>query len=106
MYYFGPFCLCEVVCGRGVLSELCRVGRIFGGLGMQGQPNRSSVRNIIAVSFTVKVTGQRKDVFEGGFNFSGSKARKKFDSTASVRRDVRSTQLGSNWGVISEREIN
>ena len=42
-------CICEVVCVGGGLSELHREGRMFGGLGLQDQPDVSSVRNIVKV---------------------------------------------------------
>ena len=54
------------------------------GLGLQGQPDGSSVRNIFEGSFTEEVEGSGKDFLEGGSNFSASEARKNFDSTASV----------------------
>ena len=50
---------------------------------MQGQPDGSSVRNILEVSLTEEVTGAREDVFEVVFNSVASEERKKLDSTAS-----------------------
>ena len=47
--YFGPFCLFEVVCGRGCLSGLRRGVIIFGGLGLQVQTDVYSVSNILKV---------------------------------------------------------
>ena len=76
MWYFGTFLLCEVVCGRGVLSGLHTGGRTFGGLGLQGQPDRSSERNIFDDSYTEEGTVAGEDIFEGGFNFSASEPRK------------------------------
>ena len=72
-----------MVCGRGGLSGLHRGGRKFGGLGMQGQPDESSVRNIFEGSFTEDGTGSGKDIFEVGLMFAYSDARKKFDGTDS-----------------------
>ena len=56
----------------------------FCGLGLQGQPDGSPVRNIFEGSFTEEVTGSGKAFLEGGSNFSASEARKNFDSIASV----------------------
>ena len=39
--------------------------------------------NIFEGSFNEEETGAGKDIFEGGFKFSASEARNKFDSTAS-----------------------
>ena len=41
------------------------------------------MRNILEVSFTEDGTGAGKAIFEGGFKFEASEARKKFNSTAS-----------------------
>ena len=73
----------EVVCGLGGLSGLRRGDGTFGRLGLQGQPDGSSVGNIFEGSFTGEGTGSGKAIFEGGFKFAASEARKKFDSTAS-----------------------
>ena len=61
---------------------------MFGGLGLQGQPYGSSVRNISEGSFTEEGTVPGKDIFEGGFNFAVSEVRNKFYGTASsVQRE-------------------
>ena len=39
-----------MVCGQGDLYGLCRGGRTFGGLGIRGQSDGSSVRNILKVN--------------------------------------------------------
>ena len=75
-----------MVCGRGGLSGLRRGGITVGGLGMQGQPDGSSVRNNCEGLFTEEVTRVGKAVFEGGFKFAASEARKKFDITDSAYR--------------------
>ena len=62
-WWFGPFCLCEVVCGRGGLSGICRGGRTFGGLGLQGHPDGSSVSNIFEGSFTEEGAVSGKAIF-------------------------------------------
>ena len=73
-----------MVCGRGGISELHRGGKIFGGLGLQGKTDGSSVINICKGSFTEDGTGSGKSIFEGGFKFSASEARRKFDSIDSA----------------------
>ena len=73
-----------MVCGQEGLSGLRRGGRIFGGLGLEGWPDGSSVRNIFEGSLTECVTGARNYIFDVGFKFSASEARKFFDSTASA----------------------
>ena len=73
-----------MVCGQGGLSGIRIGGRTFGGLGLQGQPDGYSVRNIFADSFTEEVTGVGKDIFEGGFKFADSEARHNFDSADSA----------------------
>ena len=61
---------------------------MFVGLGLQGQLGGYSVRNIFEDSFTEEVMVTIKAVFEGGFTFVASEARKKLDRTASaVQRD-------------------
>ena len=60
--------------------------RTFYELGLQGQPDESSVRNIFEGSFTEYGMGLGKSIFEGGFKFSASETNKKFDSTASENR--------------------
>ena len=72
-----------MVCGHGGLSVLYREGRTFGGLGMQGQYDESSVINISEVSLTEEGTGALNYIFEGGFKFAASEARKFSNSTAS-----------------------
>ena len=52
-----------MVCGGGGLSGIHIGGRRFGGLGLQGQPDGSSVINILEGSFTEEVTGVGKDIF-------------------------------------------
>ena len=78
--------LCELVCGRGGISGLRRGVRTFGGLGLQGQTDGSSVSNILEGLFTEYGIVSGKDIFEGGFKFSASESRKKFDSTSSAYR--------------------
>ena len=39
-----------MVCGQGDLYGFCRGGRTFGGLGIRGQSDGSSVRNILKVN--------------------------------------------------------
>ena len=75
-----------------VSSSIGAGGFKFGGLGLQGQPDGSSERNIFECSFTEEVTGAGKYFLEGGSNFSASEAKKKFNSTASAvqREDDRS----------------
>ena len=65
------FSLCEVVCGRGGLSGsgLYIRGRKFVGLGLQGQPDRLSVRNIFEVPFTEERTGAGKLSLKEGSSF-------------------------------------
>ena len=42
-----PLCLCEVICGQGCMYGI-RIGNIiFGGLGIQGQSDESSVSRFI-----------------------------------------------------------
>ena len=43
------FCLCGEICGRGGLYGIHREGRKFGGLGLKGHSDGSSVRNILKV---------------------------------------------------------
>ena len=73
-----------MVCGLGGLSGLHRRGRTFGGLGLQGQHDLSSVINIFEDSCTEEGKGVGKAIFEGALKFSASEARKKFYSTASA----------------------
>ena len=72
-----------MVCGQGGLPGFHRGGRTFGGLGLQGQSGGYSVINVFEDSCTEEGTGAGKAIFEGGFKFAVSEARKKFDSTAS-----------------------
>ena len=46
------------------------MGRTFGGLELQGQPDGYPVINIFEGLFTEEGTGSVKAIFEGGFNFS------------------------------------
>ena len=78
------FCLCEVVCGQGYLSGISRGGSTFGGLGLQGQPYGYPERNILDDSCTEDGTVARKAIFEVGFKFEASEARKYSDSKASA----------------------
>ena len=73
-----------MVRGQGGLSGLLRRGRTFGGLGLQYQPDGSSVINIFEGSFTEEVTVEGKSIFEGEFKFEASESRKKFNSTDSA----------------------
>ena len=57
---------------------------MFSGLGLQGHPDGSLVRNIFEYSFTEEGMGTGKAIFEGGFKFASSEARKTFNSTASA----------------------
>ena len=52
-----------MVCGRGGLSGICRGGRTFGGLGLQGHPDGSSVSNIFEGSFTEEGAVSGKAIF-------------------------------------------
>ena len=70
-----------MVCVGGGISGLRKGGITFGGLGLKVRPDEYSVRNVFEVSFAEEGSG--KAIFEGGFNFSASEARKKFYSTAS-----------------------
>ena len=54
------------------------------GLGLKGQPDGYLVTDIFEASFTEQGTVSGKDIFERGFKFSASEARKKFDNTAST----------------------
>ena len=73
---------------QGSLSGLRRGGRTFGELGLQGQPDGFSVRNIFEGSFTYEGTGSGKAIFEGMFKFAASEAKKKFDrKDSAVQRE-------------------
>ena len=78
----------------------------WGGLRLQGQPDGSSVFNILEGLLTEKVMGAVKAIFEGGFKFETSEARKTFNSTVSADRGrywvALEEQSGSNQGVIGE----
>ena len=65
-----------MLCGQGGLSGLLRGGRSFGGLGLQGHPDGSSEINIFDDSCTEEGTEAGEDIFEGGFKFAASEARK------------------------------
>ena len=73
-----------MVRGQGGLSGLLRRGRTFGGLGLQYQPDGSSVINIFEGSFTEEGTGSGKAIFEGGLKFSASKSRNNLGITDSA----------------------
>ena len=111
-----------MVYGQGGLSGLSRGVRIFCALGLQGQPDGSSVRNIFEGSFTEEQTGSGKATFKIGYKFSVSEARNNFDRIdSSVQREedrssspstqeyqkldsklkhnLTGEQLGSDWGV-------
>ena len=68
-----------MVCRQVGISGLRRGGRTFGGLGMQGHTDGSTVRNMFEGSFTEEETGAGKDIFEGRLKFSASEARHNFD---------------------------
>ena len=75
-----------MVYGKGGLSGLHRGGRTFDGLGLKFEPDGSSVRTIFKGSLTEEGTISGNAIFEGGFKFSASETRKKFDRIASVDR--------------------
>ena len=70
---------------------------------MKGQPAIFSARNIFEVSFTEKVTGSGRDIFEVGLKFLTSEVMKKFNRTASElkieedRSASPSTKDYKNW---------
>ena len=99
------FYLCEVICEQGGLSGICRGGRTFGGLGLQVQPDGSSVSNIFEGLFTEEGTGSGKAIFKGGFKFSASETTEKFDSTYSIDQGEFGELSRSDQGVIGERAI-
>ena len=72
-----------MVCGREGLSGICIGGRTFGWLGIQGQTDGSSVRNIYEALFNEEGMRAGKAVFEGVFNFAASEYNDNFDSTDS-----------------------
>ena len=84
-----------MTCGQGGLSGIHRGGITFGGLGMQGQLDGSSVSNISESSLNEYGRGAGKAIFEGGLKFAASGARNKFDSIASADR----REIGSDRGV-------
>ena len=94
-WYFGLFFLFEVLFGHGGLYGLLRGGRTFGGLGIQVQPDGSSVSYIFESSFTEEGTVEVRYIFEMGFKFSSSEASKKFDNTALADQGVIGGQLDS-----------
>ena len=59
---------------------------------MQGHPDRYSVKNILEYYINGEVMLAGKDIFERGFKFAVSEARKNFDSTYSA-----------DWGAIMDR---
>ena len=86
-----------VVFGRGGISVLRRGGRTFGGLWMQGKPDRYSVKNIFEGLFTEEIKLAEKDIFEIFFKSADSEARKKFDSTDSVDQGAIGEQSGGRF---------
>ena len=52
-----------------------RGGRTFGGLGLQGQSDGCSERNIFDYSCNEEGMVAGEDIFEGGFSFSASESR-------------------------------
>ena len=86
-----------MVCGRGVIYGLHKGGIIFGGLGMQVQPDVSS--GIFLGSFTEEVTKPGDAIFKGGLKFAFSEERKKFDSSASTDQGEIGEQLEIDRGV-------
>ena len=81
-----------MVCGQGGLSGLNIGSRRFFGLGMQGKPDGYSVVNILEGSFTEEGKVAGKVIFEGGFKFEDSQARKRFERIYSAvqRQEERS----------------
>ena len=73
-------------------------------LGMQGQPDGSSVI-IFKGSLTAYVTGPGKYIFEGGFKFAAFEARKEFNITDSEDWGEIVEQLGIYLRVIGEQAI-
>ena len=94
-----------MLCGQGGLYGPYRGGRKFDGLGLQGQTDISSVRNIFEGSFTEERIGQVNYIFEGGFKFEASETRKRFNNTTSAYRVVIGEILGIDQGVIGEQAI-
>ena len=86
---------------RGSIYGLRIGGRTFGGFGVKDQSDVSSVSNISEGSFTEEGTGAGKAIFEGGFKFAASEARKNFNITDSVYRG----EIGGNWVVIGDQAI-
>ena len=84
--------------GQGGRSGLHRGGKTFGGLGLQGQSDGSSVRNIFEGSFTEEVTVSVKAVFEVVLKFEASEAGKNFDRTDSVYKEEIGERSGNDWG--------
>ena len=64
-----------MVCEQGGLYGLHRGGIILGGLGLKGQPDGSSERNILEYSCTEDGNGAGKAIFEGGLKFEASDTR-------------------------------
>ena len=64
-----------MICGKGGISELLIGGITFGGLGLQGEPDGFSVRNILEGLFTEEVTVAGNNIFELGFKFAASDHR-------------------------------
>ena len=71
---------------------------MFGGLGLQGQPDGYSVINMFEGSFIEEVTGAGKAFFEEGFKFSTPEERNKFDGKASAYWGAIEERSGGDWG--------
>ena len=62
---------------------------MFGGLGIQGNPYGSLMRNVLECSFAEEGKGAGKSIFGEGFKSSSSEARKKLDITyPEYRREI------------------
>ena len=83
-----------MICGQGGLYVIRKGGSTFGGMGIQGQSDISSVRNIFKGSFTKEWKVSGKAIFEVGFDFPASETMKEFNVTASEYQGV----IGSDWG--------
>ena len=56
---------------------------MFGGLGIQGNPYGSLMRNVLECSFAEERKGAGKSIFGEGFKSSSSEARNRFNTTYS-----------------------
>ena len=86
-----------MVCEQVGISGIHIGGRTFSRLGIQGQLNGYSVRNMFEISFTEEVMGAGKDVLEGVFKFAASESRNKFDRKSSAARGENGEKSGSDW---------